>query len=67
VYDYNRKSTERLEALKLHKMQRMRTIARQWGELTWGFEEMNKLQDELRHINAVLHARYSTLPLWGDK
>jgi len=67
MYDYNYTSTKNLEALKRKKERAMQRVYEQWGTLSWGFEQMKRWQDQLRHINAVLTARYTTMALWDDK
>jgi hypothetical protein len=60
-------STKSLENLKVTKETIRAQFAGQWRYTPNSAERVNKLTEELRHIKAVLIARYSTLPLWGDK
>jgi hypothetical protein len=67
VYDYNNLSTNRLARLKGQKERERWKLDNLLYPSSKTKQEVEKLTIELRHINAVLHARFSTLPLWGDK
>lgn len=65
MFDYNRLSTNKLEALKQRKAREIVKLQKSRWMSEEDHEQVAKLVIEIRHINAVLTSRQNTLRLEG--